>query len=134
MKSFTRALLICLVALAPAAAVCAGEGAKGEQAPSARKVYKVGDLYKEKAALDTKKVTVKGKVVKVAGGIMGKNWFHLQDGSGDPARKTNDLAVTTTQDLPAVGKTVTATGTLHKDKDFGYGYRYEVILEDATIK
>ncbi len=134
MKCFTRALLICLVALAPAAAVYAGESAKGEQAPSARKVHKVGDLYKEKAALDMKKVTVKGKVVKVAAGIMGKNWFHIQDGSGDPARKTNDLAVTTAQDLPAVGKTVTATGTLHKDKDFGYGYRYEVILEDATIK
>jgi hypothetical protein len=134
MNRLTRALLICLVALAPATAFCAGKSVKSENAPSSKKVYRVGDLFKEKAALDMKKVTVKGKVVKVAAGIMNKNWFHLQDGSGNPGKKTNDLAVTTTQELPAVGKTVTVTGTLHKDKDFGYGYRYEVILEDATIK
>ncbi len=123
MRSSTKALIVGFVALLPAMALCAGAG-----------VYKVGDLFKEKAALDGKKVTVKGRVVKVAAGIMNKNWLHLQDGSGDPARKTNDLAVTTSQELPAVGKTITVTGTLHKDKDFGYGYRYEVILEDATVK
>ncbi len=134
MNRIAKALLICLVALAPATAICAGESVKGEKAPSAKKVYKVNELYKEKAGLDMKKVTVKGKVVKVAAGIMNKNWFHIQDGSGDPDRKTNDLAVTTVQDLPAVGKTVTVTGILHKDKDFGSGYRYEVILEEATIK
>ncbi len=134
MNRLTKAVLIFLVALAPAAAVCAGESVKGENAPSAKKIYKVGDLFKEKASLDMQKVTVKGKIVKVAAGIMNKNWFHLQDGSGDPAKKTNDLAITTIQDLPAVGKVVTVTGTLHKDKDFGSGYRYEVILEEATIK
>ena len=134
MNRFTKALLIFFVALSPVAAVCAGEGAKVENAPASGKVYKVGDLYMEKAGLDNKKVIVKGKVVKVAAGIMKKNWFHLQDGSGDPAKKTNDVAVTTTQELPAVGKTVTVSGTLHKDKDFGFGYRYEVILEEATFK
>jgi len=133
MNRFTKALMICLVVLSPVA-VCAGESVKGDNAPSAKKVYKVGDLFKEKAGLDNQKVVVKGKVVKVASGIMNKNWFHLQDGSGDPAKKTNDLAITTTQELPAVGKTVTVSGTLHKDKDFGYGYRYEVILEEATFK
>jgi hypothetical protein len=133
MNRFTKALMICLVVLSPMA-VCAGESVKGDNAPSVKKVYKVGDLFKEKAGLDNQKVVVKGKVVKVASGIMKKNWFHLQDGSGDPAKKTNDLAVTTTQELPAVGKTVTVSGTLHKDKDFGYGYRYEVILEEATFK
>jgi hypothetical protein len=133
MNRFTKALMICLVVLSPVA-VCAGESVKGDNAPSAKKVYKVSDLYREKAGLDNQKVIVKGKVVKVASGIMKKNWFHLQDGSGDPAKKTNDLAITTTQELPAVGKTVTVSGTLHKDKDFGYGYRYEVILEEATFK
>ena len=134
MNRFTKAILIFCVALAPATAICAGESVKAEKAPSAKKVYKVGDLYKEKASLDMQKVTVKGKVVKVAAGIMNKNWFHIQDGSGDPGNKTNDLAITTTQELPTVGKTVTVTGTLHKDKDFGYGYKYEVIIEEATIK
>ena len=134
MNRFTKAVLIFCVAFAPATAICAGESVKAEKAPSAKKIHKVGDLFKEKASLDMQKVTVKGKVVKVAAGIMNKNWLHIQDGSGDPAKKTNDLAVTTTQELPAVGKTVTVTGTLHKDKDFGYGYKYEVILEEASIK
>jgi hypothetical protein len=134
MNRFAKALMISLVVLSPAVAICAGESVKGENAPSAKKVYKVGDLFKEKASLDKQKVIVKGKVVKVASGIMNKNWFHLQDGSGDPGKKTNDLAITTTQELPAVGKTVTVSGTLHKDKDFGYGYKYEVIIEEATIK
>lgn len=134
MNRFAKAVTIICLALAPATVIYAGENVKAEKAPSARKIYKVGDLYKEKASLDMQKVTVKGKVVKVAAGIMNKNWFHIQDGSGDPAKKTNDLAITTIQDLPAVGKTVTVTGTLHKDKDFGSGYRYEVIMEEATIK
>jgi hypothetical protein len=133
MNWFTKAILIFFVALAPVTVICAGENVNDVKAPSAKKIYKVSDLYREKDALDMKKVTVKGKIVKAASGIMNKNWFHVQDGSGDPGNKNNDLAITTIQDLPAVGKVVTVTGTLHKDKDFGYGYRYEVILEEATI-
>jgi len=133
MKGFTKALII-LVALAlPAVGLCADATSKTEK-PAADKVYKVSDLFKGKAALDKKQVTVKGKVVKVSSGIMRRNWIHLQDGSGTPALKDNDLTVTTTQDLPAVGKVVTITGTLAKDKDFGSGYFYQVIVEDATIK
>jgi hypothetical protein len=134
MNRFKKAVLIFCLALVPVAALCAGENGKSEKAPYTKKIYKVSDLYKEKASLDMQKVTVKGRIVKVAAGIMNKNWFHLQDGSGDPAKKNNDLAITTIQDLPAVGKVVTVTGTLHKDKDFGSGYYYEVIMEEATIK
>jgi len=132
MIRFAKALTICLVLLSPVAAMSAGEQGKSEKAPAA-KIYKVGALFKEKASLSNKKVAVKGKVVKVSSGIMGVNWIHLQDGSGDPAAKTNDLTVTTSQDLPEVGKTVTVTGTLRKDKDFGSGYFYPVIIEEATI-
>lgn len=133
MNQFAKALTISLVLLSPVAAMGAGEKAKSEKAPAA-KVYKVADLYKDRAKLDNQKVTVKGKVVKISSGIMGKNWLHLQDGSGSAANKTNDLTVTTTQDLPETGKTVTVTGTLHKDKDFGSGYFYSVIVEEAVIK
>ncbi len=134
MNRFGKTLFVCLVVLAAAGVACAGEGAKVKNAAAAEKIYRVGDLYKEKVALDAKKVTVKGKVVKVSSGIMNKNWIHLQDGSGNPSNKTNDLVITTTQDVPAMGKTITATGILHKDRDFGYGYRYEVILEEASFK
>lgn len=128
MNRFVKALAIFLVLLSPVAALSAGE-----KAPAA-KVYKVGELFKESAGLDKKQVTVKGKVVKVSAGIMNKNWIHLQDGSGDPAQKTNDLTITTAEKLPEVGKTVTVTGTVRKDKDFGSGYFYKVMMEDATIK
>jgi hypothetical protein len=64
---------------------------------------------------------------------MGKNWLHIQDGTGDQKNNTHDLVVTT-QDKPSVGDVVTVSGTLYKDKDFGSGYRYDVIVEQAHIK
>ena len=133
MKRFTKALIMVIALALPAVGQCAEAGSKSEKS-SAEKIYKVSELYKSRATLDKQKVTVKGKVVKVASGIMNKNWIHLQDGSGTPAKKDNDLTVTTAQDLPAVGKIVTVTGTLSKGKDFGSGYYYEVIVEDSTIK
>src|SRR5512135_1382787 len=103
------------------------EKAKGADA------FSVSETYEKAAKLDKKTVVVRGKVVKVSKGIMGKNWVHLQDGSGDPGKGTNNLVVTT-QDAPRVGDVVTAKGTLHKDKDFGAGYKYRVIVEEATVK
>ena len=95
--------------------------------------YTVAELYEKRNDLDKKEVVVRGLVVKVSAEIMGKNWIHLQDGSGDPSKGTNDIVVTS-QELPAVGDTVTARGALSKDKDFGYGYNYPVIVEQASIK
>ena len=123
MNGFTKALIIVAALALPAVGHCADA-----------KVYKVSDIFSEKATLDKQKVTVKGKVVKVAAGIMNKNWLHLQDGSGSAGKQDNDLTVTTSQELPAVGKIVSVTGTIAKDKDFGSGYFYPVIMESATIK
>jgi hypothetical protein len=95
--------------------------------------YTVAELFGKRNDLDKKKVTVKGKVVKVSAGIMGVNWIHIRDGSGDAKKGTNDLVVTS-QELASVGDIVTASGTLAKDKDFGAGYRYDVIVEAASIK
>jgi hypothetical protein len=133
MKRFAKVLTVAVAIALPSVGQCSDAVSKSEKSP-AEKVYKVSDLYKDRATLDKQKVTVKGKVVKVSAGIMNKNWIHLQDGSGAPAKKDNDLAITTTKDLPAVGKVVTISGTLAKDKDFGSGYFYQVILENATIK
>ncbi|MDA8099669.1 MAG: hypothetical protein M0042_08585 [Nitrospiraceae bacterium] len=93
----------------------------------------VAEAYGKSAALNKKTVVVKGKVVKVSKNIMGKNWVHLQDGTGDQTKGTHNLVVTT-QDAPEVGDVVTATGTLTKDRDFGAGYKYNVIVEDASVK
>jgi hypothetical protein len=110
----------------------ASEPVKVEKAKGAD-AYTVSETYENAGKLDKKTVVVRGKVVKVSRGIMGKNWVHLRDGSGDPAKGTNDL-VATTQDVPKVGDVVTAKGTLSKDKDFGSGYKYRVLVEKATVK
>ena len=86
-----------------------------------------------RAELKDQVVLVRGKVVKYAPGIMGKNWIHLQDGSGSAAKSNNDL-VFTSKETAKVGDVITASGTLGKDRDFGSGYKYSVIIEEATFK
>jgi glutamate-1-semialdehyde aminotransferase len=77
--------------------------------------------------------TGRGKVVKFSGGIMGRNWIHLRDGSGSATDKTNDLVVTTTEQAK-VGDVVTAKGVVRVDKDFGAGYVYKALVEDAALQ
>ena len=92
----------------------------------------VAELYSQKATLKGKAVAVRGKVVKYNGGIMGKNWLHLRDGSGTAEGKNNDLTVTT--DATAkVGDVVLVKGTVTTDRDFGAGYTYSILLEGATL-
>ncbi len=94
------------------------------------KVSTVETLYAKKDQLNGTRIQISGKVVKVNNGIMGKNFFHLQDGSGKaPA---NDLTVTT-QDVVKVGDQVTVTGLVTVNRDFGAGYAYPLILEEATV-
>ncbi|MBK9518103.1 MAG: nucleotide-binding protein [Anaeromyxobacter sp.] len=91
----------------------------------------VAEVYAQKAQLKDKPVTIRGKVVKYNAGIMGKNWLHLRDGSGK-ADKDNDLTITS-QDVAKVGDVVIVKGAVRTDKDFGAGYAYPVIVEDAKI-
>lgn len=92
----------------------------------------VAEVYAQKAALKDKGVTIRGKVVKYNAGIMGKNWLHLRDGTGKAEKSDNDITVTS-QDVANVGDVVTVKGTVRADKDFGAGYAYPVIVEDAKI-
>ena len=94
--------------------------------------HTVAEVWARKANLEGKTVTVRGVVVKVNDGVMGKNWIHLQDGSGDAAQKTNDITVTTMERV-AKGVTVTIKGTVRTNRDFGAGYSYPVMVEDATV-
>jgi hypothetical protein len=91
----------------------------------------VAEVHAQRAALKEKPVTIRGKVVKYNEGIMGKNWLHVRDGSG-AAGKDNDLTITTS-DRSAVGEVVMVKGTVRVDKDFGAGYAYPVIIEDAKV-
>jgi hypothetical protein len=92
-------------------------------------------LLDDPKAYSGQTVSIKADVVKFAAGIMGKNWIHLQDGSKGKNGQVIDLTVTMpTSQTAAKGATVTATGTVGTDVDFGAGYFYAVILEDATLK
>jgi len=92
----------------------------------------IAALYAAKATLGGKTVVAQGKVVKVNNGIMNRNWIHIKDGSGDAKAKTNELLVTSLQ-TAEVGDQITVTGTLGIDKDFGAGYAYSMLIEDAKI-
>ncbi len=92
----------------------------------------VADVFTRRAALSGKSVTVRGTVVKFNGGIMDRNWLHIQDGSGTSDAHNNDLTVTTDATVK-VGDVVTLSGVLGTDKDFGAGYAYDAIVEKAVI-
>ena len=90
----------------------------------------VEEIFQQQDALSGKSVLVRGKAVKVSNHILGKNWIHLRDGSGEEG--SNDLTVTTSS-IVQVGETITIRGTLKQDRDFGSGYKYDVLLEDAEV-
>jgi len=110
---------------APAAGSAAVEPAEGGKT--------VAEIWAGSASLAGSTVTIRGRVVKFNGGILGRNWLHLQDGSGDAAQSTHDLTVTTDA-AAAVGAVVTVTGTVVVDQDFGAGYVYPILVENATVE
>ena len=89
-------------------------------------------VYANKDSLAGQQISLRGKVVKYNDGILGTNFIHIQDGSGDVADGSNDLIVTSTTET-AVGETIVLTGTIVLDKDFGAGYTFPVLMDDATI-
>lgn len=89
--------------------------------------YTIAEALAQKADLAGKPIKVRGKVTKYTAGIMGKNWIHMIDGSG-----ADDLIVTTSGSA-AMGAVIVVEGALSLDRDFGYGYHYEVLMEDAQV-
>jgi len=92
----------------------------------------VAELFAEVDTLKNTEVTVRGKVVKFTANILGRNWIHVQDGSGDAAQKNHDITITSTEQT-SIGSIVTFKGTLVTDQNFGSGYFYPVLMEKATI-
>jgi membrane protein implicated in regulation of membrane protease activity len=90
----------------------------------------VAEIFAASATLAGKSVKVRGKVVKYNPGIMGKNWVHIQDGTGSAG--SNDLLVTTT-DPAKRGDTVLVEGKVAVNQDFGANYKYSVLLEEARV-
>jgi hypothetical protein len=88
----------------------------------------IGELFSDRESYADKTVRIRGQVTKVNRAILGRNWVHLQDGTGDP--ENYDLTITTQSDA-VPGEVVTFEGTIVLSKDFGSGYAYDVLMEKA---
>ena len=101
----------------------------GQSSVTTLKVSSIEELFKNSEALNHKKVAIHGQAVKVTTNIMGKNWIHVQDGTGDQSKVTNDVICISANDLAEVGEEVTIAGTL----TFNPTKRYKLVIEEATI-
>lgn len=90
----------------------------------------VAEINQNKASLAGQTVRAEGKVVKVNNGIMRRNFVHVQDGTGDA--NNNNLIVTSSQ-TANVGDQVVVTGVVVLNRDFGMGYHYPMLVEEASI-
>ena len=90
----------------------------------------VAQVYANRNNYSGKEIEIKGVVVKVNKEVMGKNWIHIQDGTSDNGNF--DLTITSAN-VAEVNEEITVRGKIVLNKDFGYGYSYEVIMEDAQI-
>lgn len=93
----------------------------------------VAEVNAQRQSLKDKPVAIRATVVKFTGGVMGKNWIHLRDGSGSAADSSNDVLVTTRDDAK-VGDVVVARGVVRTDVDLGAGYAYKVLVEDVALR
>ncbi len=90
----------------------------------------IEQLFANMKEYEGKTIKVTGQVVKYNSGILNMNWAHLQDGTEHDGNY--DITITTT-DQVKVGDVATFEGTVVLDKDFGAGYHYEMIIEDAVL-
>ncbi|MGA7719590.1 MAG: hypothetical protein WCA84_00305 [Ignavibacteriaceae bacterium] len=90
----------------------------------------VSQIYSGKDELSGKIIKICGKVVKYNPGIMSRNWIHIQDGT--ESNGNFDMLITS-KDEAALGQTIIVEGRVVLNKDFGAGYSYSVLVEDAKI-
>jgi poly(3-hydroxyalkanoate) synthetase len=62
---------------------------------------------------------------------MGTNWIHIQDGTS--SQGNYDLLITSDTEAQ-LGQVIAAEGKVVTNKDFGSGYAYKVLIENAKIK
>jgi hypothetical protein len=114
------------VAVAPAADAASSVASVGNIEKVAGG-YTIAEILAQRNELTGKPIKVRGQVTKVVSGIMGKNWVHISDSSG------NDDFIVTTSGTASNGQVVVAEGNIALNRDFGYGYKYDILMEDATV-
>ena len=95
------------------------------------KTMTIAEVFANKSTLKGKMVRVKGKVVKVSRNIMHRTWVHIKDGTG--AAGSDKIIFRSQTQSAAVGSEVIAQGVVDTDLDFGFGYAYSILVEDATF-
>lgn len=90
----------------------------------------IAELFENRKKYEGKTVRIKGRCVKLNNMIMSRNWIHLQDGSLKD--KSIDLTITTTENI-SLGAIVAVEGVIALNKDFGAGYKYDIIMEEAKL-
>ena len=93
-------------------------------------VISIEDIFTKQKDFEGKSVTVYGVVWKVNNGILDRNWVHIEDGTSTADKSS--LTITTLETVK-IGDTVKMKGNLTLNKDFGYGYVYDVLLEEGTL-
>lgn len=91
----------------------------------------VKDAILQREANKDKLISIRGQVAKVSKNILNKNWIHIQDGTG--SNGVVERVVFTSTDEPKLGSIITATGFVRVEKNFGSGYVYKIIVENATF-
>lgn len=89
---------------------------------------KISDLVENYKKYEGKTVQISGKCVKINPNIMGINWIHIKDGTKDDY----DLVITSNTFVKE-GSMITMKATVTLNKDFGAGYKYDLILENGVI-
>ena len=96
--------------------------------------YSIQEVHMWRKALAGKTISLEGTVYKVSHQIMKRDWIHVGDGTGDEQKLTDDLVFTCDATTAKAGDKIRATGKVSVNKDFGFGYFYKVLIEDATIE
>jgi len=96
--------------------------------------YTVEEIHMWRKELKDQSISIKGSVFKVSRNIMKLDWVHIGDGTGNEKKLTDDLVFTATNTTLKQGDKVIAKGKIIVDKDFGYGYFYKVIIQDASFQ
>jgi len=96
--------------------------------------YTVEEIHMWRKSLKDQIISIKGSVYKVSRGIMKLDWVHVGDGTGNEKKLTDDLVFTASSAKVEKGDKIIAKGKVIVDKDFGYGYFYKVIIQDASFE
>ena len=95
--------------------------------------YRISELFARREKLQGSKIRVRGTVVQVTMNVMGTNFVHIRDGSGNSEDQTHDLVLKVSDMPPEVGEPAVFEGILKAGVDLGAGYSYAVLIEEAAV-